>query len=130
MTDPVKHPAHYTAYKGLEIIDLTKHLSYCDGNAVKYIARAGLKDPETEVQDLEKALQYIEWVCEDPSLVVEYVGHPIVRNTVSILVPQLMWMRARVVMSIVEGNHYSAGDLLRIEIKHFKEFRTKEKKND
>lgn len=57
--DPVNHPSHYTAYKGLEIIDLTEQMNFNRGNAVKYIARAGLKNPETELQDLEKAQWYI-----------------------------------------------------------------------
>lgn len=58
--DPVDHPAHYTAYKGLEIIDLTEQMNFCRGNAVKYIARAGLKSKETEVEDLKKALWYVQ----------------------------------------------------------------------
>ena len=57
--DTVNHPAHYTAYRGLEVIDLTEQLNFCRGNAVKYIARAGLKDPAKEVEDLEKAAWYI-----------------------------------------------------------------------
>lgn len=56
---PVHHPNHYTAYKGLEIIDLTEQMNFCRGNAVKYIARAGLKSKEHEIQDLQKAAWYI-----------------------------------------------------------------------
>lgn len=37
--DPVNHPSHYTAYNGLEIIDLTEQMNFNRGNAVKYIAR-------------------------------------------------------------------------------------------
>lgn len=58
-TDPVNHPAHYTAYKGLEIIDLTEQMNFNRGNAVKYIARAGLKSKENEIEDLKKAVWYI-----------------------------------------------------------------------
>lgn len=58
--DPaVVHPSHYTAYKGLEVIQLTEQMNFNRGNAVKYIARAGLKDPDSEIQDLEKAAWYI-----------------------------------------------------------------------
>jgi hypothetical protein len=59
--DPVNHPSHYTAYKGLEIIDLTEQMNFNRGNAVKYIARAGLKNPTAaaEIEDLEKASWYI-----------------------------------------------------------------------
>lgn len=62
LRDDVNHPKHYTAYPGIEVIDLTKHMNFCRGNAVKYIARAGLKNPETEVEDLRKAIWYLE--CE------------------------------------------------------------------
>lgn len=58
--DAVNHPAHYTAYKGLEVIDLTEQMNFNKGNAVKYIARAGLKDPAKEIEDLEKAKWYIQ----------------------------------------------------------------------
>lgn len=60
MTDQVNHPSHYTSYKGVEVIDLTEQMNFNRGNAVKYIARAGLKSPDTEIQDLEKARWYIE----------------------------------------------------------------------
>jgi hypothetical protein len=53
-------PSHYTQYQGLEIIDLTEQMNFCKGNAVKYIARAGWKNPDTEVEDLEKAVWYIQ----------------------------------------------------------------------
>jgi hypothetical protein len=57
--DNVNHPSHYTAYKGVEVIDLTEQMNFNKGNAVKYIARAGLKSPETELEDLMKAAWYI-----------------------------------------------------------------------
>lgn len=58
--DPVNHPSHYTQYKGLEIIDLTEQMNFNLGNAVKYIARAGHKDPDKTVEDLQKAIWYAE----------------------------------------------------------------------
>lgn len=60
MTDQVNHPAHYTAYNGVEVIELTEQMNFNRGNAVKYIARAGLKSKDTEIQDLEKARWYID----------------------------------------------------------------------
>ena len=59
--DPVNHPAHYTDGK-IEVIEYIedKKLGYCLGNAVKYISRAGKKDPAKEVEDLEKAVWYIQ----------------------------------------------------------------------
>lgn len=56
----VNHPAHYNMYKGLEIIDIVEKLNFNLGNAVKYIARAGFKEEQTEIQDLEKGLWYVE----------------------------------------------------------------------
>ena len=59
--DPVNHPSHYTDGK-IEVIDFIedKKLGFCLGNAVKYIARAGKKDPTKEIEDLKKAKWYVE----------------------------------------------------------------------
>lgn len=58
--DPVNHPSYYTDGK-IEVIDYIKDkgLGFCLGNAVKYISRAGKKDPEKEIEDLWKAAWYI-----------------------------------------------------------------------
>lgn len=58
--DPVEHPAHYTDGK-IEVIDYItdKKFDFCLGNAVKYISRAGKKDKEKTVEDLKKAVWYI-----------------------------------------------------------------------
>ena len=59
MSDAI-NPAHYaTAYKGIQVIQLTEQLNFCRGNAVKYIARAGIKNSATELEDLKKAQWYI-----------------------------------------------------------------------
>lgn len=59
MNDNVNHPSHYTDGK-IEVIDFIedKNLNFHRGNAVKYIARAGKKNPDKEVEDLEKAVWY------------------------------------------------------------------------
>lgn len=59
MTDAVNHPAHYTRFP-VEVIEITEHLNFCRGNAVKYIARAGAKDPSKEIEDLKKAAWYLD----------------------------------------------------------------------
>lgn len=59
--DPVEHPAHYTSHpSGVECIEITRHMSFNLGNAMKYIWRAGLKDSTKTIQDLRKAAFYIE----------------------------------------------------------------------
>ena len=61
MTDSVNHPSHYTDGK-IEVIDFIeqKNLNFHRGNAVKYIARAGKKEPAKEIEDLEKAVWYLQ----------------------------------------------------------------------
>lgn len=58
--DPVNHPSHYNNGK-IEVADFIadQKLNFDRGNAVKYVCRAGSKDPEKEIQDLEKAVWYI-----------------------------------------------------------------------
>lgn len=56
----VNHPPHYTTHpSGVECIQITEHMNFCLGNAVKYIWRAGLKGKDP-VEDLKKARFYIE----------------------------------------------------------------------
>jgi len=58
MTDMVNHPPHYTSHpSGIETIQITEHMGFCLGNAIKYILRAELKGKK--VEDLEKAVWYI-----------------------------------------------------------------------
>ena len=59
MTDEVNHPSHYTAHpSGVECIQVTEHMGFNLGNAIKYVWRADLKG--NAVQDLKKAAWYIE----------------------------------------------------------------------
>lgn len=59
--DPVNHPSHYTSHpSGVEAIEITRHMSFNLGNAMKYLWRNGLKDGQPAVQDLEKAVWYIQ----------------------------------------------------------------------
>lgn len=61
MTDLINHPPHYTSHpSGVECIQITEHMSFNLGNAVKYIWRAGLKDMHSITDDLEKAKWYID----------------------------------------------------------------------
>jgi hypothetical protein len=68
MNDPVNNPSHYTSSAAkcklcsepIECIDITEHMNFCLGNAVKYIWRAGLKNEDRTIQDLEKAIWYIK----------------------------------------------------------------------
>jgi hypothetical protein len=57
--DVINQPKHYTAFP-VEVIEITENLNFCRGNAVKYLCRAGLKDPEKELEDLKKARWYVD----------------------------------------------------------------------
>lgn len=63
--DPVNHPSHYTDGPNLgrlECLDITRWLPFDLGNAFKYVWRAGKKNPEKMVEDLEKAKFYLlDW---------------------------------------------------------------------
>lgn len=56
----INHPAHYNQGK-IEVIEFIedKQFNYHLGNAIKYISRAGKKDPSKYTQDLEKAVWYL-----------------------------------------------------------------------
>lgn len=64
LDDPVNHPSHYT--DGIETIDYieSKHFPYHIGNAVKYLSRAGKKNPAETITDLRKAVWYINRYIE------------------------------------------------------------------
>ena len=59
----INHPLHYggedNPYEAIKVIDAWG-LGFCLGNTVKYISRAGMKDPEKELEDLKKALWYLD----------------------------------------------------------------------
>jgi hypothetical protein len=56
--DNVNHPPHYTKHpSGVECIQVTEHMNFCIGNAIKYLWRADLKNGK---EDLEKAIWYIK----------------------------------------------------------------------
>ena len=68
----VKHPSHYEQ-GGLQILDVWKNKAFyteeefrgfCKANVSKYVVRAGKKDPEKVLEDLNKARVYLTWIIE------------------------------------------------------------------
>lgn len=61
--EQVNHPAHYggedNPYEAIKVIEAWS-LGFCIGNAVKYISRAGKKDPAKKLEDLKKARWYLD----------------------------------------------------------------------
>jgi hypothetical protein len=63
--ESVNHPNHYTnQVPNIECIQVTQYFNFNRGNAIKYIWRAGVKDKEKEIEDLKKAIQYLEFEIE------------------------------------------------------------------
>jgi len=61
--EKVNHPSHYggegNTYETIKVIRAW-NLGFSLGNAVKYLSRAGKKDPATRIEDLKKAVWYIQ----------------------------------------------------------------------
>jgi hypothetical protein len=58
LENAVDHPPHYNNHpSGVECIDVTQHMNFCLGNAIKYIWRADLKG--NAIEDLKKAVWYV-----------------------------------------------------------------------
>lgn len=58
-SDLINHPPHYRSHpSGVECIEITEHMNFNLGNAIKYTWRADLKD-DTDA-DLHKAKWYIQ----------------------------------------------------------------------
>ncbi len=58
--DPVNKPVGYNSHpSGIQCIEVTQHMNFCLGNAIKYLWRAGIKDPNKTKEDLKKAIWYI-----------------------------------------------------------------------
>jgi hypothetical protein len=63
MIDLVNNPSHYggaeNPYEAIKIVEAW-NLGFCLGNVIKYVSRAGKKDNNTLLQDLEKARWYLD----------------------------------------------------------------------
>jgi hypothetical protein len=58
--DAVNHPNHYCNHpSGIECIQITEHMNFCLGNAMKYLWRSGLKEGSSALEDLRKAQWYL-----------------------------------------------------------------------
>lgn len=59
LVDSVNHPPHYRGPQGLECIDVVEHMHFNLGNAVKYIWRVAFGGKGNDIEDLRKAVWYI-----------------------------------------------------------------------
>lgn len=60
MSEAINHPLHYSpgTYETINVIEAWG-LGFCLGNCIKYISRAGKKDPTKKLEDLKKAQFYL-----------------------------------------------------------------------
>ena len=62
MKESINHPDHYggdNTYEAIKVIEAWD-LDFSLGNTIKYISRAGKKDKAKEIEDLKKALWYLD----------------------------------------------------------------------
>jgi hypothetical protein len=72
--DSVNHPEHYTKHpSGVECIQITEHMGFNLGNAIKYIWRADLKSDA--IEDLKKARWYIDRELEKRGTAIKPVDY-------------------------------------------------------
>ena len=82
MKEVINHPEHYKPgiYEAINVIEAW-NLNFCLGNSLKYICRAGKKDPSKVVEDLKKAHWYLNREIEtrhlssvvQPNIPVDYI---------------------------------------------------------
>lgn len=61
MTEKVVHPSHYNQHpSGIECLTIVRHMVYNRGSAMAYIWRAGIKNKDEEITDLEKAVFHLQ----------------------------------------------------------------------
>jgi hypothetical protein len=76
----VNNPVHYggknNVYEAIKVIDAWE-LGFSLGNTVKYISRAGKKDSDAELQDLKKALWYLQHRIENLEKKTNYIVYKI-----------------------------------------------------
>ena len=83
---------HYDFPNGVRTIDITKHLDFCSGNVVKYVCRAGKKNGESSLDDLKKAVWYLNQLVEKAELDVTETERKDVSIVDSIhLCPPSLW---------------------------------------
>lgn len=76
ISDPILHPAHYEVYP-VQPIQITRHLGFCLGNAVKYVLRAPYKGG---VEDCDKALEYLRFENAAPQPPLDHFAYLKVRQ--------------------------------------------------
>lgn len=66
VTDPINHPAHYTAGmpEGIGVIDIIRaqDANFEHGSAIKYLLRWKYKNG---LEDLRKCRRFIDWMIEE-----------------------------------------------------------------
>jgi hypothetical protein len=73
--EQINHPQHYggadNPYEAIKVIEAWE-LDFKLGNTVKYISRAGKKNPEKELEDLKKAAWYLNRKIEETEKALAY----------------------------------------------------------
>ncbi len=111
MSDSVNHPDYYNTGK-IEVIDFIESwgFGFHLGNAVKYISRAGKKDPAKTIQDLEKAIWYIKRAKEYGVNTMRIQNHILLVDYCKD--KELSPLLTSAMMQMISGNFHLAVDLI------------------
>ncbi|MBR3739492.1 MAG: DUF3310 domain-containing protein [Clostridia bacterium] len=111
MSDSVNHPDYYNTGK-IEVIDFIESwgFGFHLGNAVKYISRAGKKDPAKTIQDLEKAIWYIKRAKEYGVNAMRIQNHILLVDYCKD--KELSPLLTSAMMQMISGNFHLAVDLI------------------
>lgn len=114
MTDTL-NPSYYKDRwsNGAELIDVTSRLNFCRGNAVKYIARAGVKNPETYLEDLEKAKWYLTREIERTKFRGKKTSASTTESSISPDYYNKGWANGTRLIDIVENLNFCRGNAVK-----------------
>jgi hypothetical protein len=114
MVDAI-NPKHYKSdSSGMECIEITEMLDFCRGNAVKYVWRAGDKDPDKTIEDLNKAVWYLKRYNPSVFKREDLLKHKLIKYQEG----TDNKFRSEVIGCIVLGNVYRAIELIEQYILH------------
>ena len=109
--DNVNHPPHYTWLKdkcGIEVIDITRHMGFCLGNAIKYILRAGHKQ-DASLTDNQKEIEgpvFPEQIKGKMTGMIRN-GHRISTRNIIYIIYSKVWLFLRPVRPLISRRIHS-----------------------
>ena len=117
--DAVNHPSHYAESMPpiqVECIDFSATMGFCEGNAFKYVWRAGRKGDV--VEDLRKALWYLGHEVDADDTTPDIVWSFLFRKWFSKDIPTVEKYRLLALSAVMRGAYRSAEEHINKWLKH------------